>query len=107
MRSTVDKVYYVYIMASGPRGVPYVGMTSDMTGRGGEHRERVIAGFTRRYWVDRLVYFERHESAEAAAKRERQLKRWRRLWKIELIEARNPTWADLYETAVQAEVYEL
>ena len=60
------KVFYVYIMASGPRGVLYIGMTSDLAGRIWQHRERVLDGFTKRYWVDRLVYFERHDDAQAA-----------------------------------------
>ena len=76
-------------------------MTSDLAGRAWEHRERVIEGFTHRYWAGRLVYFERHDDASAAAKRERLMKRWRRDWKINAIEAMNPTWADLFPLAVR------
>jgi putative endonuclease len=94
------KLCYVYITASRPRGVLYVGMTSDLAGRAWEHRERVLDGFTSRYWAGRLVYFERHDTAESAAHRERLMKRWRRDWKIALVEAANPTWRDLLAEAV-------
>jgi putative endonuclease len=101
------KLYWVYIMASRPRGVLYVGMTSDRAGRAWEHRERVLEGFTRRYWVGRLVYFERHEDAAVAARRERALKRWRRDWKIQLIEKHNPTWRDLFSEVLAEEGFEV
>ncbi len=91
-----QKHFYVYITASKPRGVLYVGMTSDLPGRTIEHRDRMIDGFAKKYWAGRLVYYESHDSVESAAKREVQLKRWRRDWKIELIEAKNPTWRDLF-----------
>jgi putative endonuclease len=95
------KQFYVYMTASTARGVIYVGMTSDLAGRAWEHRERVIDGFTTRYWAGRLVYFEPHDSAESAAGRERLMKRWRRDWKIKLIETDNPTWRDLFPDAVR------
>lgn len=101
-----DKVFYVYMTASAPRGVIYVGMTSDLAGRSWEHRERVLDGFTKRYWAGRLVYFERHDDAESAIKRERLMKRWRRDWKINAIGSMNPTWADLFAEAVRAEGFE-
>jgi putative endonuclease len=101
MREYPTKEFYVYITASVPRGVLYVGMTSDLAGRAYEHRERVIDGFTKRYWAGRLVYFEPHEDAASAIDPERLLKRWRRDWKINLIERSNPTWSDLYEAAVR------
>ena len=91
------KTFWVYITASKPGGVLYVGMTSDLTGRAWHHRERVVDGFTKRYWVNRLVYFEAHDDAASAARRERALKRWRRQWKIDLIEKDNPTWRDLFD----------
>ena len=75
MRDNPDKDFHVYIMASGPRGVLYVGMTSDLAGRAWEHRQRVLDGFTKRYRVDRLVYFECHDEAAFAARRERAMKR--------------------------------
>ena len=95
------KAFFVYITASGPRGVLYVGVTSDLPGRAWQHRNRVLDGFTKRYWVDRLVYYEFHTSAQTALPRERAMKRWRRSWKIELVERGNPTWADLYPKALQ------
>jgi len=106
MLGGMGKLFFVYIMASGPRGVLYVGLTSDMAGRAWEHRERLFKGFTKRYGVDRLVYFERHDEAAAAAQREHAIKRWRRDWKIELIEQDNPTWRDLFGELVRAEEYE-
>lgn len=87
--------------ASKPRGVIYVGMTSDISGRAWEHRERVIEGFTRKYWVARLVYFECHSEPDVAQRREYLMKRWRRDWKITLIERGNPTWRDLYPDAIR------
>ena len=107
MHEQAPNVYYIYIMASGVRGVLYVGMTSDLPGRIWEHRERVIEGFTKRYWVDRLVYWERHDDASAAAHRERLLKRWKRDWKIKLIEDFNPTWRDLFADVVTDQGFEL
>ena len=89
MRDRLPKIFHVYIMASKPRGVLYVGMTSDLASRAWKHREHVLEGFTKRYWVDRLVYFERHDDASIAARRERAMKRWRRDWKIELVEKHN------------------
>ncbi len=99
--------YWVYIMASRARGVLYVGMTSDRPGRAWQHRERVLEGFTKRYWVGRLVYFERYEEASVAARRERTLKRWRRAWKIELIEKHNPTWRDLFSEVLAEQGFEV
>jgi putative endonuclease len=101
-----NKHFYIYITASKPRGVLYVGMTSDLPSRAIEHRDRMIEGFTKRYWAGRLVYFESHDTGEAAAKRERQLKRWRRDWKIALIEQGNPTWRDLFNDVVVEFGYE-
>lgn len=100
------KTYWVYITASKPRGVLYVGMTSDLAGRAFEHRERVLEGFTRKYWVGRIVYFEAHDDAARAARRERALKHWRRSWKIDLIELNNPTWRDLFSEVVRNDGYE-
>ena len=102
-----DKHFCVYITASRPHGVLYVGMTSDLPQRAWQHRNRVIEGFTKTYWVDRLVYFEHHGDAQSAQRRERAMKRWRRAWKIELIESSNPTWADLFEQVVREAGYEL
>ena len=106
MQVSDGKSYWVYITASGPRGVLYVGMTSDLAGRAWEHRERLMDGFTKKYWVDRLVYFEAHEDAAKAAHRERAMKRWRREWKIMLIEKDNPTWRDLFGDVVRNDGFE-
>ena len=86
----LPKTCFVYMTASKARGVIYVGMTSDLPGRAWQHRGRVLDGFTKKYWAGRLVYFERHDTAKSAATRERVMKRWRRDWKIELIEKANP-----------------
>ena len=106
MEVALPRSYWVYILASRPRGVLYTGMTSDLFGRTWEHRSRVLSGFTSRYWVQRLVYFEEHDDPEVAARRERAIKRWKRDWKIELIERDNPTWRDLYAEAVAMVGYE-
>ena len=96
MDGELRKIFFVYITASKPRGVLYVGMTSDLPWRATEHRNRLLDGFTKKYWAGRLVYYEFHETAETAVKREKLLKRWRRDWKIKLVEDKNPTWRDLY-----------
>ena len=101
-----DNSYWVYIAAIKPHGVLYIGMTSDLAGATWEHRERVIDGFTKRYWVGRLVYFEAHADAATAAERERAMKRWRRDWKIQLTEKNNPTWRDLFGDVVRADGFE-
>ena len=102
----MSKQFFVYITANGPRGVLYIGMTSDLAGRTWEHRERLLKGFTKRYGVDRLVCFEPHDDASIAAQRERAMKRWRRDWKIELVETQNPTWRDLFGDVVRSEGFE-
>jgi putative endonuclease len=90
-------LYAVYILASRFRGTLYVGSTSNLTVRIWQHRNRVVASFSRRYDVTRLVWFEFHGDLEMAGLREQRLKRWRREWKIALIEENNPTWRDLYD----------
>jgi putative endonuclease len=90
------KAFCVYLLASDRRGTLYVGVTSDLVRRVGQHKSHEIEGFTKRYRVDRLVWFELHESAEGAIGREKQIKEWRRQWKIELIESTNPDWFDLF-----------
>ena len=89
-------MFFVYLLASKPQGTLYVGATSDLLKRIWEHKNKVVPGFTSRYGVDRLVWFEVHEDREAAIRREKQVKEWRRAWKRELIEADNPHWIDLY-----------
>jgi putative endonuclease len=91
-----EKVFFVYLLASGIRGTLYVGVTSDLLKRIWEHKTKAAPGFTTRYGVDRLVWYERHENAEAAIRREKQIKEWKRDWKFNLIERDNPQWIDLY-----------
>lgn len=86
---------FVYILASGFRGTIYIGVTSDLPGRLWQHRSGAAPGFTSRYCVYRLVHFEPYADMDTAIAREKQLKRWHRQWKINLIEAANPHWDDL------------
>ena len=87
----------VYILASRPWGTLYVGVTSDLCLRVSQHRMGLLPGFTEKYSVKRLVWYEPHETMEAAILREKRLKRWKRAWKIRLIVAANPQWRDLFE----------
>ncbi len=89
------KRFFVYIMASRRNGTLYVGVTSNLTQRVWQHKESLADGFTSQYGVKTLVYFEAHETAESAITREKQIKKWRRAWKLRLIEERNPEWNDL------------
>jgi len=89
---------WTYIMASGPYGTLYVGVTNDISRRVFEHREGVGSAFVAKYAVRRLVYRESFEDIGHAIRREKRLKKWPRAWKIRLIEEQNPTWEDLYET---------
>jgi putative endonuclease len=94
----VDKGGYVYILASERNGTLYVGVTSDLIRRVWEHREGAVPGFTSKYGVKSLVWFEQHDDIESAIRREKAIKKWRRAWKLSLIEETNPDWRDLYET---------
>ena len=85
----------VYILASKPKGTLYIGATWDLARRVWEHQNDFVAGFTKRYGVHTLVWYEAHESMEGALGREKALKKWKREWKIELIEEGNPIWSDL------------
>ena len=91
--------YIVYILSNRKRGTLYVGLTRDLHRRVWEHKEG-LSSFTRRYGVHRLVYYEVYEDANAALRREQQLKRWRRSWKVELIEQSNPEWEDLFSLLI-------
>ena len=93
--------YWVYILASGPGGTLYVGVTNDLVRRVYEHREGLAGGFTKRYHVKTLVYFESHETIATALQREKNIKHWSREWKIDLIVAGNPGWQDLYDEIVR------
>jgi putative endonuclease len=90
------RTFYVYILASGIGGTLYIGVTNGLVRRVAEHRLKQVKGFTKKYGVDRLVYFEQLDDAENAIKREKRLKKYNRGWKIRLIEQLNPNWDDLY-----------
>jgi putative endonuclease len=92
------RTYYVYILASDRNGTLYVGVTSDLSRRVWEHKEGLTPGFTSKHGVVRLVWYEEYSDISDAITREKRLKRWRRAWKLRLIEAHNPQWLDLYET---------
>ena len=91
------KVPCVYILASRRNGTLYAGVTSDLSDRVSKHKQDLIEGFTQRYGVHRLVYYEMHETMPEAIRREKQIKEWKRLWKIRLIESMNPEWIDLFD----------
>ena len=93
--------YHVYILASGRNGTLYVGMTNDLVRRIWEHKNNMVEGFTKKHGIHHLVWFETAQTAEAAITREKQIKKWRRAWKLELIESGNPEWRDLYEDITQ------
>ena len=93
----MSSAFYVYMLASDRNGTLYVGVTSDLVKRVWQHKEGFVEGFTKEYGVKQLVWYEQHDSAEAAITREKQLKKWNRAWKIELIQTMNPYWNDLYE----------
>ena len=88
--------FYVYMLASRRNGTLYIGMTDNLVARTWQHREGIVAGFTKEYGVKTLAWFEQHETRESALLRERQIKKWNRNWKLELIEKDNPGWRDLY-----------
>ena len=88
----------VYLLSSRRNGTLYVGVTSNLPRRVWEHRNHLVEGFTKKYDVTRLVWYEQHESMESAIAREKAIKSWKRAWKIELVEAENSEWLDLYET---------
>ena len=96
-REDAVKNYYVYILASKRNGTLYIGVTNDLLRRVSEHRQGLVAGFTKQHGVHRLVYFEQTTNVSAAIAREKQLKKWNRKWKLRLIEETNPYWRDLYE----------
>lgn len=93
----MGKQYYVYIMASRKNGTLYIGVTSDFIQRVYQHKHKYTGGFTAKYDVSSLVYYETYSDPENAITREKNIKAWKRAWKIELIESKNPAWNDLYE----------
>jgi putative endonuclease len=92
-----EKQPAVYIMANGPRGTTYVGVTSALWNRVATHKDGGIAGFTQRYKLKSLVWYEHHADMDSAIRREKQIKKWNRAWKVELIEKFNPAWVDLHD----------
>ena len=93
--NTVSKVYYVYLMASRRNGTLYIGVTNDLARRAWEHREGLVPGFTKKYHVKMLMYYEAFDDIDAAIHRETRLKKYKREWKLKLIEQDNPGWRDL------------
>lgn len=93
--------YYVYILASKPNGTLYIGVTRDLLRRVAQHRKGEVPGFSKKYGLKRLVYYESTSYLMAAVEREKQMKKWKRAWKIELIEKDNPDWHDLFEELVE------
>lgn len=92
-----EKIYFVYLLASKRNGTLYIGVTNNLARRVNEHKEKVVKGFTQRYDVSMLVYYEMHDDINEAIRREKQLKKWNRSWKLRLIEKYNPKWIDLYD----------
>ena len=93
-------MFYTYLMAGKRDGTLYAGSTDSIVTRGYEHREKVRPGFTSKYNISILVWYEEHDTRETAFRRERQIKEWRRSWKLRLIEENNPTWRDLDEDLI-------
>jgi|SRR6185437_10181513 len=91
--------YWVYILTNVPRGTLYVGVTNDLLRRAYEHREGVVSGFSKRYGLKMLVYFDRYDTPREAIQREKNIKHWPRLWKLQLVETANPKWRDLLTTS--------
>ena len=98
----MPKEMYVYIVTNKPHGTLYIGVTSDLMRRIWQHRVHAVPGFTDRYNLERLVWFEMHDNPIEAIRREKALKRWNRAWKIELIEKANPGWRDLWDKIAMA-----
>jgi len=93
--------HYVYILASRKNGTLYIGMTEELGKRVVRHKDKRTNQFAAKYDVDKLVYYEKHKSLEEAVKRENQVKKWRREWKIKLIEKQNPDWVDLFSDVIR------
>jgi len=91
------KQFYVYVLSNKRNGTLYTGVTSDLLKRVYEHKNDLVDGFTKKYGIHNLVWYEKHESAESAITREKQIKKWNRSWKLNLIDSFNPLWTDLFE----------
>ena len=96
----MDKQFFVYILASKRNGTLYTGITSDLVKRVWQHKNNSLSGFTKKYNVKILVYYEICNDAESAITREKRIKKWRRAWKLKLIEEKNPHWQDLYDEII-------
>ena len=96
----MNKQSFVYIMASKRNGTLYIGVTNDLMKRAYEHREGLIDGFSKRYGCNQLVWYEVHDRVDEAIHREKQMKEWRRAWKLRAIEAANPSWNDLFQSLI-------
>ena len=97
----MNKHFYVYILASKRNGTLYIGVTSNLPQRIWQHKNDQMDGFSKKYKVKQLVFFEKHETAESAIIREKQIKKWNRAWKLKLIEKDNPEWKELYDLILQ------
>ncbi len=96
----MDHSYFTYILANKTGGTLYIGVTNDLVQRIWQHKNKLVKGFTSKYGVDRLIYYEHYSYIDQAIRREKQLKKWKRQWKIRLLEERNPDWLDLYPVIV-------
>ena len=96
-----EKQFFVYLLSNKKDGVLYIGVTSNLIRRIYEHKEGSVEGFTKRYHLKKLVYFEEHPDAASAITREKQMKEWKRRWKVDLIEKNNPDWVDLYDSITE------
>ena len=94
------KQFFIYIMTNKRKGTLYIGVTSDLPARVWQHKSNLIEGFTEKYKLHKLVYYEQHENIYSAIKREKQMKKWQRQWKLEIVEKLNPHWKDLYEEII-------
>ncbi|MCL2334716.1 MAG: GIY-YIG nuclease family protein [Endomicrobia bacterium] len=96
----MSKTYYVYIITNKARGTLYIGVTNDILRRMYEHKNKLVPGFSKKYSLDKLIYFEHYTDINEAIKREKMIKKWERIWKLELIEQVNPNWNDLIESDI-------
>ena len=96
-----ENTYYIYILASRKHGTLYIGVTNNLIKRVYEHKQDLVEGFTKKYNVHMLVYFEQTNNVESTITREKQMKAWKRQWKIDLIEEKNPEWKDLYSDIIK------
>ena len=97
----MTKQFYIYIITNKRYGTLYAGVTSNLPQRAYQHRNKLVDGFSKTHGLTKLVYYESHENAESAILREKQIKNWKREWKLELIEKSNPHWHDLYESLIK------